>query len=92
MAGIHSAAEGYEGRGRPDWRDHLVFAQDLIPKTEEAAHAELAYVAHALDALPLDASSFGMIHFDMEADNMRWQDGAPELCRYRTHIDVSGAP
>ncbi len=97
MAGLHSAAEGYAGEGRPDWRDHLAFAKGMIPVAEEAAHAELSFVAHALDALQSDTSRFGLIHFDMEADNMRWQDGLPGLfdfddcARYPFAADVAYA-
>lgn len=79
MAGLHAAAEGYAGHGRPDWQEHLRFAMDLIPVTEVAAHRELAAVAQALNALPIDVTCFGLIHFDMEADNMRWQDGVPTV-------------
>ena len=79
MAGLHNAAEGYEGRGRPDWHEHLAFVQSTIPAAERAAHAELAVVARGLDVLRLDASRAGVIHFDMEADNMRWQSGVPGI-------------
>jgi len=97
MAGLHTAAEGYEGRGRPDWRDHLAFAKSLIPVAEDAAHAELAFVVHALGALRSDSSCFGLIHFDMEADNLRWQDGVPRIfdfddcARYWFAADVAYA-
>ncbi len=97
MAGLHDAAEGYEGRGRPDWREHLAWARDTIPAAEEAAHAELAVVARALGALHTDSSRFGLIHFDMEADNMRWQDGAPgvfdfdDCARYPFAADIAYA-
>jgi Ser/Thr protein kinase RdoA (MazF antagonist) len=67
------------GHGRPDWREHLRFATDLIPVTEEAAHREMAVVVQTLSALPVDATCFGLIHFDMEADNMRWRDGMPTV-------------
>jgi len=79
IAGLHAAAEGYVGAGRPDWRAHLADATDLVPVAEEAAHRELEVVARALGALPTDAACFGLIHFDMEADNMRWQDGVPTV-------------
>lgn len=79
MAGLHVAAEGYEGSGRPSWREHLAFANDVIPATEVAAHRELAVIAQALSSLPSDAARFGLIHFDMEADNMRWRDGVPTV-------------
>jgi len=97
MAGLHTAAEGYEGGGRPDWREHLADARGIIPAAEVAAHAELAVVARALGALRLDASRFGLIHFDMEADNMRWQDGVPgvfdfdDCARYPLAADVAYA-
>jgi Ser/Thr protein kinase RdoA (MazF antagonist) len=79
MAGMHAAAEGYTADGRPDWREHLTFARQTIPAAENAAHKELAFVQRALGALPRDATRFGMIHFDMEADNVRWQDGVPGI-------------
>jgi len=97
MAGLHTAAEGYKGRGRPDWWDHLAFAKGMIPPAEEAAHAELAFVEHALGALGSDSSRCGLIHFDMEADNMRWQDGVPgiydfdDCARYPFAADVAYA-
>lgn len=97
MAGLHIAAEGYEGRGRPDWREHLAFARTTIPAAEGAAHGELAVVEGALGALRPDASRVGLIHFDMEADNMRWQDGAPgifdfdDCARYPCAADVACA-
>jgi Ser/Thr protein kinase RdoA (MazF antagonist) len=79
MASLHAAAEGYAGSGHPDWQQHLLFAKDLIPVTAEAAHRELAVIASALSALPMDATCFGLIHFDLEVDNMRWQDGMPTV-------------
>ncbi len=97
MAGLHLAAEGYEGRGRPDWLDHLAFAKCMIPPAEDAAHAEMAFVEHALGGLCSDSSRFGLIHFDMEADNMRWQDGVPgifdfdDCARYPFAADVAYA-
>ncbi len=79
MGGLHAAAQGYVGAGRPDWRQHLADATNLIPGAETAAHRELEVVRRALSALPTDAACFGLIHFDMEADNMRWHDGAPTV-------------
>lgn len=79
MAGLHSAAEGYAGRGRPSWQDHLLLTKNFIPDTEEAAHYELAVVTTALGALQVDATEFGLIHFDLEADNMVWHDGVPTV-------------
>jgi Ser/Thr protein kinase RdoA (MazF antagonist) len=79
MADLHTAAIGYAGTDRPTWRDHMAWTRQEIPPTEEAAHTELAYVTDALGALPADLSSFGLIHFDLEADNMCWQDGMPGI-------------
>ena len=72
MAGLHAAAEGYAGRGRPGWREHLVFARDLIPAREEAAHREITIVTQALGALPVDTASFGLIHFDWYHSAQPW--------------------
>jgi Ser/Thr protein kinase RdoA (MazF antagonist) len=79
MADLHSASGGYEDNERLDWRGHLAFAKDLIPATEAAAHRELAFVEQALGALHADAACFGLIHVDMEADNMRWQEGVQTI-------------
>lgn len=97
MAGLHAASEVYEGAGRPSWREHLAFARDQIPVTEDAAHRELTIVTRALGALPVDTAHFGLIHFDMEADNMRWQEGGPTIfdcedcARYWFAADVAYA-
>lgn len=79
MGALHAATEGYEGAGRPTWREHLAFAGDQIPSSEQAAHRELAIVSETLSRFPSDPARFGVIHFDMEPDNMRWLDGVPAV-------------
>lgn len=79
MAELHNAAEDYRDARRPSWLEHLVFVGDLIPGVEQAAHRELSSATSALSGLSTDAASFGLIHFDMEVDNMRWQDGVPTI-------------
>ncbi|GAC1402592.1 MAG: hypothetical protein NVSMB52_16560 [Chloroflexota bacterium] len=97
MARLHAASEGYVARGRPDWREHLAFARNEIPANEEAAHRELASIGDIFQKLKVDSTNSGTIHFDMEADNLRWKNGEPavfdfdDCARYPFAADVAYA-
>lgn len=57
------------------WRDDLANAGRHIPTDAWAMRRELAAVSTLLEALPNDADSIGLIHFDFELDNLVWRDG-----------------
>jgi len=60
---------------RRTWRDDLAMADQHIPAAARALRRELAAITTALEALPEDAGSSGLIHFDFELDNLVWRDG-----------------
>ena len=72
---IHNASEGLSIAGRPAWSDHLASARRIIPRSEVAAWAELDAVEASLRPLPAGPANFGLIHFDLELDNIHWHDG-----------------
>ncbi|MBE7384022.1 MAG: phosphotransferase [Leptolyngbya sp. SIO1E4] len=71
---LHAAAQSYLGVGRPTWQNHLTWATENIPVSERAAHDTIAKLGTQLDALPVTADTFGLIHFDFELDNLIWTD------------------
>ena len=60
---------------RASWRDHLLFARETIPAQDAAAVTELERVMSWADNLSLSESQMGIIHFDFELDNLRWDNG-----------------
>jgi Ser/Thr protein kinase RdoA (MazF antagonist) len=79
---------------RRTWRDDLAIAARHIPADARAMRRELAAVSTVLEALPGDAGSIGLIHFDFELDNLVWRDGEismldfDECARYWYAADV----
>jgi Ser/Thr protein kinase RdoA (MazF antagonist) len=77
MGRLHSAAMSLPKSAldaRRSWRHDLAFAGRHIPSDRPAARRELDELLAALAALPIDAASYGLIHFDFELDNLVWQD------------------
>jgi len=71
---LHAASHAFEPTTHPWWSDHLRMARREIPANEECALKELRAVEERLGKLAVNADSFGLIHFDFELDNLRWQD------------------
>jgi Ser/Thr protein kinase RdoA (MazF antagonist) len=74
---LHSAVKGYPGLGsatRRTWSDDLQLARTFFPPGERAAWRGLDHIASALELLPVNRDTFGLIHFDFELDNLRWHD------------------
>ena len=69
---LHAATQSYPGVGRPLWHDHLTRLVENIPAHEQAAHETIAKLCTRLNALPITAETFGLIHFDFELDNLIW--------------------
>ena len=95
MASFHDSWSRYDAMDRPSWADHVELARAVIPEVEVHAHSELDVVELRLSSIP--ESSTRLIHFDMEADNMRWRDRRPtvfdfdDAARYPFAADVAFA-
>lgn len=74
---LHAATQSYPGVGRLIWHDYLTRLVDHIPACEQAAHEAIAKLCTRLNALPITAETFGLIHFDFELDNLIWTDQGP---------------
>jgi Ser/Thr protein kinase RdoA (MazF antagonist) len=73
---VHHAGQGLPVVGRPAWDDGLAaFRRDVAPQ-ETLAWRELAAVEAALRALPTAADSYGLVHYDLELDNLVWEGDA----------------
>ena len=59
---------------RPTWRDHFAMARICVSKDEPRVQAEFDHLTSFLDALPVTAMNYGLIHGDFELDNLFWQD------------------
>lgn len=74
---VHRAGQGPRIANRPGWTDWLAMARRTLPPSETLAWRELEAVEVALRALPVSDDTFGMIHFDLELDNLLWEDEQP---------------
>jgi Ser/Thr protein kinase RdoA (MazF antagonist) len=64
---------------RPSWQDDLALAgRHLVPAEPEVGE-ERANVQRELAALPVNAETYGLIHFDFELDNLIWAGGTPGI-------------
>lgn len=59
---------------RESWRDQLSNVQNLLPVEETAAFEELNQILNWAQSLEVTNDNFGLIHFDFELDNQRWED------------------
>ena len=59
---------------RPSWAEHLMDMRGLIPLEESGAHGELECIARELEGLDGGPDEFGLVHFDLEMDNVLWAD------------------
>ncbi len=69
---FHHVAEGYTGIGRPSWSEHLDTVASWLPLDETVAWRTLDQVRERLGKLPVVSQNFGLIHFDLEPDNLIW--------------------
>lgn len=75
VGAYHNAAEGYDRPGRPDWRAHLGQVEAALDTGDDLARAALARLLVKLDQLPVTRENYGLIHYDLCADNLFWQEG-----------------
>jgi Ser/Thr protein kinase RdoA (MazF antagonist) len=59
---------------RASWMTQLQDIKALLPKTEIAALQELDEIMELGKSLPVSDENFGLIHFDYELDNLRWDE------------------
>lgn len=71
---MHAASKGFSTDYRPSWTDHVLLAERMIPASEEDACRELRSVKEILNSLPSSVDDFGLIHFDFELDNLKWEN------------------
>ncbi|MFC1736099.1 phosphotransferase enzyme family protein [Candidatus Hydrogenedentota bacterium] len=72
---LHKASQEFRSareNARPTWEDHLRMAKAAIPEKDEDAHRLLSQLAEWQRSLPKDNESLGLIHYDYELDNLRW--------------------
>ncbi len=74
---LHSALKEYTGPGisaRSTWKDHLELIRTYLPQEQSSVWSEFERIASSLQALPVLADGYGLIHSDFELDNLYWQE------------------
>ena len=71
---VHRASSGLKAAGRPAWSDWIARVRELIPAGESLAHRELDAVETGLRGLAVNENNYGFIHFDLELDNLCWEN------------------
>ena len=81
LAELHDAAPRTlpDGERRRDWRDELALLGSWLPGDETEAHAHLARATRWLQALPQDPHLYGLVHFDVQGDNLLWANSSPTV-------------
>ncbi len=81
LAELHAAApRGLpDGERRRDWRDDLALLDRWLPDAETEARAHLARVTRWFQALPRDPRVYGLVHFDVQGDNVLWVQSSPTV-------------
>jgi Ser/Thr protein kinase RdoA (MazF antagonist) len=59
---------------RKNWREQLLKVKQQLPNHETAALIELEQLINWTEALNISENNFGLIHFDFELDNQRWDE------------------
>ncbi|QYR21186.1 phosphotransferase [Paenibacillus sp. sptzw28] len=60
-------------RSRLSSRDRLEIVRGLLPGHEQSAIAELHRIIDWAEQLPVTGDNYGLIHYDFELDNHRWE-------------------
>ncbi|MED3647869.1 phosphotransferase enzyme family protein [Halalkalibacterium halodurans] len=59
---------------RPSWKDDLEKVKEWLPPNEIAAMKELEMISEWANQLPITKENFGIIHYDFELDNVRFNE------------------
>ena len=76
---LHNFCQGYPGECRPTWQDQLAGITTALPAHDKDARRALDRLAGELGRLPISTQNFGLIHFDLEPDNMIWENLSPGI-------------
>jgi Ser/Thr protein kinase RdoA (MazF antagonist) len=57
---------------RPSWQEQIDIARTFVPVDRPGLRREFDEVATALQALPVHEDTYGLIHGDLELDNLVW--------------------
>ena len=79
---LHATLKRYPGHVasvRSTMHGHLAQAKHVLPDDAPAVWEELRCLESALDALPVDQDTYGLIHFDFELDNLIWQGRTAQM-------------
>lgn len=76
---LHGVSEGWPGDGRPTWRTAVSDTRLHLKEDDVVGHRALAAIEHRLGKLPVDTTTYGLIHGDFELDNLLWNEGAPGI-------------
>jgi Ser/Thr protein kinase RdoA (MazF antagonist) len=81
LAELHEAAPRTlpDGARRRDWRDELALLGSWLPDDETEAHTHLARVTRWLQCLPQEPQVYGLVHFDVQGDNLLWVESSPTV-------------
>ncbi|MFW5981299.1 MAG: phosphotransferase enzyme family protein, partial [bacterium] len=76
---------------RNSWKNHLNFVEDNLPEDEILAKKELKEVKKWIDSLEITDENYGLIHFDFELDNLRWENNKISIldfddCSYHWYV------
>lgn len=75
MAKIHSSSENYPcDRRRKDWELLLDDAINLVSEEDKVFEKKCEDIRQKLNKLSRNKADYGLIHFDMEQDNLIWKD------------------
>ncbi|GGD87903.1 phosphotransferase enzyme family protein [Paenibacillus nasutitermitis] len=95
-AGFHKMPESLRDN-RPGWEDRMNAAAVNLPPHEQAALRELARVTAWARQLPDGNDQYGLVHYDLEPDNYRWDGTAigildfDDCCRHWYAADIANA-
>jgi Ser/Thr protein kinase RdoA (MazF antagonist) len=83
--GLHAALKSYPyatSAAHRSWRDDLTFIEHHIPPGEPEIRTEFLGLQAALLAFPAEPDQIGLIHFDIELDNLDWHDDSIAMLDY----------
>lgn len=95
-AGLATCPPGIAGR-RPELRGRVERVRAAIPEGFPAIRREADRLAAELDALPAGPDAVGLVHLDLELDNLVWSEGGvtvidfDDCARGRWEADVAFA-